>query len=50
MKYFVSIETLQVVEVNSNSEEEAIEIVKNQLEAQKIRDVINLKIAKEMEV
>ena len=48
MKYFVTIETLRIIEVNANSEEEAIEIVKTGLDNQDPRNTAKLGIAKEI--
>lgn len=48
MKYFVTIETLRIVEVNANSEDEAIEIVKTELDNQDPKNTAVLGIAKEI--
>ena len=48
MIYFVTIETLQVVEVNANSEEEAIKTVRDQLNNQDPRNTAKISIAKEI--
>lgn len=47
MKYFVAIETLQVTEVEANTEDEALEIVRNQLDP---RAPAQLSIATEVEL
>ena len=48
MVYFVTIETLQVVEIKANSEEEAIKTVRDQLNNQDPRNTANISIAKEI--
>lgn len=48
MKYFVTIETLRVVEVNANSEDEAIQIVNANLKNQDPKNTAKLGIAKEI--
>ena len=48
MKYFVTIETLKLVEVNASSEDEAIKIIKDQLDNQDPRNTAKLGIAKEI--
>lgn len=50
MKYFVTIETLQVVEVNANSEDEAIQLVKTNLDNQDPKNTAKLGIAKEITI
>ena len=50
MKHIIAIETLQLVEINADSEEEAIQIVKDQLDAQDPRNTASLKIVKEVEI
>jgi hypothetical protein len=47
MKYFVAIETLHVTEVEANTEDEALEIVRNQLDP---RAPARLSIATEVEL
>ena len=47
-KYFVCIERLEVVEVNANSEEHAVSIVKQQLDTQDPRNTAKISIAKEI--
>lgn len=48
MKYFVTIETLRIVEVNANSEAEAIGIVKTGLDNQDPKNTAKLSIAREV--
>ena len=48
MKYFVTIETLRIIAVDANSEDEAIEIVKTGLDNQDPRNTAKLGIAKEI--
>ena len=50
MNYFVTIETLRAVEVNDNSEDEAIQIVKLALDNQDPRNTAKLGIAKEVNI
>ena len=50
MKYFVTIETLQVIEVTANSENEAIQIVKANLNNQDPKNTAKLGIAKEITI
>ena len=50
MTYAVVVETLQIVEVNANSEEEALRIVKANLDQQDPRNTARLSIAKEVVV
>lgn len=48
MNYSIAIKTLSIVEVEANSEEQALEIVKNQLDAQDPRNNAKLSIVKEI--
>lgn len=48
MTYSVVVETMQIVEVNANSEEEAIRIVKSNLDQQDPRNTAKLSVAKEV--
>ena len=48
MKYFVTIETLKVIEVDASSENEAIKIVKDQLDNQDPRNTAEVNIAREI--
>ena len=50
MKYFVMIETLQVIEVNANSEDEAIQIVKTGLDNQNPKSAAKLGISREINI
>ena len=48
MKYFETIETLKLVEVDASSEDAAIKIIKDQLDNQDLRNTAKLGIAKEI--
>ena len=48
MKYFVTIETLKLIEVDASSEDEAIKIIKDQLDNQDPRNTAKVNIAKEI--
>ena len=48
MKYSIIIETLKIVEVEANSEDQALSIVKNQLDSQDPRNNATLSVAKEV--
>ena len=50
MKYFVTIETLRIVEVNANSEDEAIQMIKTNLDNQDPKNTAKLGIAREITV
>lgn len=47
MKYIVEIIEPQYIEVEANSEEQALQVVKNSIQDPRIRDYVELKIVKE---
>ena len=48
MTYFLTIEPLQIIEVDANSEEEAIQKVKSELYNQNPRNTAKINVAKEI--
>lgn len=48
LKYIVEVIEPQYVEVDANSEEQAIQIVKNSIQDPRVRDYIRLQVCKEI--
>lgn len=50
MKYIVEVIVPEYIEVEANSEEQAIEIVKNGIQDPRIRDFAKLQVCKEVKI
>lgn len=50
MKYIVEIIEPQYIEVEANSEEQALQVVKNSIQDPRIRDYIRLQVCKEVKL
>ena len=50
MKYIVEVIAPEYIEVEANSEEQAIEIVKNGIQDPRIRDFAKLQVCKEVKI
>ena len=50
MKYIVEVTAPEYIEVEANSEEQAIEIVKNGIQDPRIRDFAKLQVCKEVKI
>ena len=50
MKYIVEVVEPQYVEVEANSEEQAIQIVKNSIQDLRVRDSVKIQVCKEIKI
>ena len=50
MRYIVELIEPQYIEVEANSEEQAIQIVKNSIQDPRVRDYIRLQVCKEVKL
>ena len=50
MKYIVEVTAPEYIEVEANSEEQAIEIVKNGIQDPRVRDFAKLQVCKEVKI
>lgn len=50
MKYIVEVIVPEYIEVEANSEEQAIEIVKNGIQDPRVRDFAKLQVCKEVKI
>ena len=50
MKYIVEAVEPQYVEVEANSEEQAIQIVKNSIQDLRVRDFVKIQVCKEVKI
>ena len=50
LKYIVELVEPQYIEVNANSEEQAIQIVKNSIQDPRVRDYVSVRVVKEIAV
>lgn len=50
MKYIVEVTVPEYIEVEANSEEQAIEIVKNGIQDPRVRDFAKLQVCKEVKL
>ena len=50
LKYIVEVIEPQYIEVEANSEEQAIQIVKNSIQDPRVRDYIRLQVCKEVKL
>ena len=50
MKYIVEITAPEYIEVEANSEEQAIQIVKNSIQDLRVRDFVKIQVCKEVKI
>lgn len=50
MKYIVVVEAPEYIEVEANSEEQAIQIVKNSIQDPRVRDFVKIQVCKEVKL